>query len=509
MSWCSGLGQEEEIKVGVMEKQGLGQRARNAVMWNTGFNLFRDLLQFAVMLVLVRILTPEAYGKLALVTSIIGFIAVFSYNQFLSYIIQVRDNNQVHYQEHFTAGAVMACILFVVTNIVAWILRRLEVSSEIAPLLHLMSLSFLNAFPCDFRIKMLEREQDWKRLRLLHSSGLIVSAILGVGMAWTGAGVYALLVPGMVVNLPFTLDLCFWLRWRADWTWSWNNYKAAWTFGMTRIASAFTSNGRQLLESTMLTNALGLSGLGIVNRAMGLAQIFCQKFAFQLMYAIYPALTRLESEIVSVARVNGLVLRIVAWVVIPLGTVFSALATPVVLTVYGERWHDVIPLLPFGMLYGAMAALSETANTLLLSRQRPRLCLIVDIVVLVGTCTMLVWVLPLGAKYYLGSLAMVHGITLGLMTYWLLRIGALSHTAVVAAVVPPTITSALAYFVCDFLRHTRLIEVNQFWAAVAYGVLFSLLYLFCLRLIFSRSLSEIVPHLPGSVILSRLLVLPT
>jgi O-antigen/teichoic acid export membrane protein len=61
-----------------VEKKGLGQRARQAVYWNTGFNLFRDLLQFAVMLVLVRILSPDAYGQFGLVTSIIGFISVFA-----------------------------------------------------------------------------------------------------------------------------------------------------------------------------------------------------------------------------------------------------------------------------------------------------------------------------------------------------------------------------------------------------------------------------------------------
>jgi O-antigen/teichoic acid export membrane protein len=71
---------------------GLGQKARAAVVWNAGFNIFRDLVQFVVMLVLVRALAPTAYGEFGFVTSIIGFISVFAFNNFIGYTLQVKND---------------------------------------------------------------------------------------------------------------------------------------------------------------------------------------------------------------------------------------------------------------------------------------------------------------------------------------------------------------------------------------------------------------------------------
>ena len=65
------------------EMNSLGHSARLAVLWNTGFTLFRDLLQFGLTLILARLLTPQEYGQSGLVSSIIGFLMIFSFRSFL------------------------------------------------------------------------------------------------------------------------------------------------------------------------------------------------------------------------------------------------------------------------------------------------------------------------------------------------------------------------------------------------------------------------------------------
>lgn len=484
-----------------------GQKARSAVIWNTGFNLFRDLLQFGTMLVLVRILEPAAYGQFGLVTSVIGFLSIFSFNNFIAHTIQVRDEADVHYQDHFTAGAVMAGTMFVVTNLVAIALRWFENYAPVATLVHVMSLTLLLEWPCELRRKMLERQFDWKRLRLLHACGLLASAVLAIGLAAAGAGVYALLVPGMTVTLPFIYDLFVRQRWRPDWTWSWANYRAAWHFGLKRIGSGMAGTGRLLIESATLVKVLGYGPLGILNRALGLAAMFCSKFASQLMYATYPILTRLNPNPENIARVNGLVLRIVAWVAIPMAAVLSALATPVVHTVYGRQWLEVIPLLPWTMLGGVLIALAQTANSLLLAQQQPTRCLIADLCVLAGTVTMLLLVLPRGIKPYLIGLATVQLAALALLSVWLCSAKALKPSGIVWAVAPPLAGAGVAWLLCELARVALGADVADFWSAVVYGSGFALLYLAALRLLFPQRLGEIVFYLPARDTIGRLLIL--
>src|SRR5690242_6343399 len=66
----------------------LGRKAVSGVFWTAGLNVFRDFVQFGVMLVLVRLIAPESYGKFALVMAIMTFLNVLSHRVFLEYTLQ-------------------------------------------------------------------------------------------------------------------------------------------------------------------------------------------------------------------------------------------------------------------------------------------------------------------------------------------------------------------------------------------------------------------------------------
>ena len=189
-------------------------RAKHALVWNAAFNIFRDFLGLIVMLVLVRLLKPEQYGQFALVTAIIGFISVFAHQNFIAHTLQVRDDSNVHYQDHFTAGGPIQITMFAITNVVAIGMRYFDDYAGIAILVHTMSIGFLLEWPCELRLKMLERSLNWRRLRLLHAIGLVASSAVAIAAGFLGAGVYALLLPGLLVPLPFIFDLFFLQKWR-------------------------------------------------------------------------------------------------------------------------------------------------------------------------------------------------------------------------------------------------------------------------------------------------------
>ena len=74
-------------------------KARSAVIWNTSFNFFRDVLQFATMLVLIRLLLSEAYGHFSFVTSIVGFLTIFAFGNFIAQALQVKEEGEARFQE--------------------------------------------------------------------------------------------------------------------------------------------------------------------------------------------------------------------------------------------------------------------------------------------------------------------------------------------------------------------------------------------------------------------------
>ncbi|MCI5158353.1 MAG: hypothetical protein D3906_07895, partial [Candidatus Electrothrix sp. AUS1_2] len=253
----------------------LARKARLSVYWNTGFNLFRDTLQFAVMLVLVRLVAPEAYGQFGMVNSIVGFVSVFSFHNFIAHTLQIRGDEPILYQEHFTAGAILQIGLFLLINVVAVLLRYVHEYAPLSPLLHVLSLTFLLEWPCELRRKMLERQLDWKHLRLLHAAGLFVSSVLAVCIGLAGEGVYALLIPGLFVTLPFIFDLFIIQQWRPTWQWNTKDFMPALEFGLNRMGSELITKLRPLLENGFIVHIFGYTAGGLIEYRFVTAYLQC------------------------------------------------------------------------------------------------------------------------------------------------------------------------------------------------------------------------------------------
>ena len=406
-----------------MSTENLSQKAKLAVYWNTGFNLFRDLLQFGVMLVLVRIIPPEAYGKFGLVNSIIGFISIFSFTSFIAHSLQVRNIDDIDYQTHFTAGFFIQLIVITITLITAFILSFISNYKEISLLVAIMAIVFILDLPSQTQIKQFEKKLDWKRLRILHGIGLIASSLLAIIMALSGAGVYALLIPGLLTTLPFIYELFIKNKWRPNWTFNKSKFKEVLKFAFAQSGTGLTTKLAPLIESSFLTSIIGFYSFGIYGRAFGLARMVSDKFVSQLLYATYPVLTNIDSKSEQFKKAVSTLIIIIITFIIPIAIIFSLNAESIVLVLYGNKWIAVIPLLPFAIVIVSLTALNNTFYNILLSFYKQNLLFIISVTSLFINILLLLLILNKGISYYLSGLLILQVLLLKDILVFLLDLG--------------------------------------------------------------------------------------
>lgn len=469
----------------------LAEKARTGVLWVTGLNVFRDLLQFGTMLVLVRLLAPKAYGEFSLISSVMVFFTVFSFRSFLEHTLQLRPGETVDYQSHFTAGCAMQFGMFALVNVTAGVLRHFPKYTEIAPILHVTSIFFVLDWTSELRVKMLERELNWKRLRTLQAAGIVGNSTLAIVLAKLGLGVYALVLPGMMATLPFIWDLFFRFGWRPDWTWNSANYRAAWSYGWTRIMAGMLTTARPVIEGAVIVQFTGFSQLGFMSRAVGLSVLCCQKMPSVLTMTLYPVLTRMARKSEAFERANSLVLRLVAWMAIPCAILFSLVAHPLVRLVYGSKWDAAIPLLPYALAGGTAGALYQTTTMLMLADIQHRGCAVAEFLTLGSLVVCLFVVLPHGIAPYLGAVAVVQGIVLLWMLWSLRRTGALSRRAIVRGVIAPLAAGAAAWLVCGLLPPAASV-----WSVAGVSALFGITYGLGIWGICPNEMRELVAYIP-------------
>ncbi len=483
----------------------IGQRARLAVLWTTGLSVLRDAVQFALMLVVVRIMPADAYGQFGLVNTVIGFMMVFSSREFIAHTLIVRDDAEVNYQDQFTAGCVIQTSLFVLGNILALVLRFVPSYAPVAPLLHVMSVSFLLDLPSELRLKMLERRMDWRRLRTVEAVGIVSGALMTLGLAVAHMGAYALLIPSFAIPICFAVDLFIIERWRPTFEWHASRYRSSGEFGLRRILSVSFVSGSSLLESSTIARVAGYAVLGVFGRAMGMAALFCQRVASLLMAALYPVLARIPKASESYQRASALVLRTVVWMVVPIAVGVSLQRGDIVTTLYGNRWTTVVPLVPAAMAVGAVMAAVQASYSLLLANQNARQCLYADLWRLVGMGAGVVLVMPFGLEAYLASLIAVHGVALALVLGFLIQGKGIGLRGIWTAMLPAGAAVVLAVLAAEATRALVLGALPAIPRLLIYGGVFGGIYLLALRLLFPALLHEVIGYLPVAGRMHRLL----
>lgn len=483
----------------------LRESARQAIVWSAGLTVARDVLQFVQMLVLARLLDPTTYGLAALTATFVGFIGIAAFQHIIPHVLQVPED-QVNYSEHFTAGLFVNGCLFVLSNLVAAGLRLSEQYAPVAPLLHLASVSFLIAVPADLRLKMLEREHAWRRIRNVQFIALLVSISSGISMALMDAGVYSLIVPGILSTSVIAADLLVVKRWRPTWGWDPESYAGTMKFGANRVASNALNGGRGLLQNTLITAQGQFATLGAFVRADAMAGLFCTRIGQQTTSALYPIITRTLPGSGKFQQITALALRAVAWTVIPIAAFASLEATPIVRTLYGHMWEASIPLVPWTMAAAVATSIGATAYSFLLANDQARQCLRSDTVAFVlAACTMLV-VIPQGLGAYVMAAACVQAFVAAVLVCLLLTTQGIRAAGVALALLPPLAAAVAASGVAALMR-LLLQDAPELAGLACTWVVFTFTYLAVLRLVFTGSLTELVHYLPGSRSIARALLL--
>jgi O-antigen/teichoic acid export membrane protein len=488
-----------------IEEQSKGPAARAALLWGGLFTLVRDVLQFVTMLVLVRMLSPADYGAFALAQTFLGLLSVVSFNVFITHALQVRNPSEIDWQAHFTASVAINGVLAIITLLVSWSISYSPIYAEAVLPLAVLSLVFLVEIPGSMRHRMVQVTHDWKRFRLILVAGGLLGSSAGITIALLGGGIWALVVQPILLGLPAAIDLLLIEKWRPDWTWSWPRYRDTAHFGVNRIGSGAVQRGSKVVEQSILTSTYDFTGLGMFTRAIGLATLIAGRIGAIALDSLYPVITRAEVRSDQFKRYSSLVLRGVAWVIVPAAGVLALTAEDLVNTVYGPQWTEVIPLMPFAAAVAGLGGLTIAASNLLLANNEARAQLVLDTVssFIVVICAFVF--IPIGMQQYLAALVF-HGLTIfALSTGILISKQGMTFSAAVSALFPAIMACGAAVMAVIAARSQLGVSDVLILRLALDALLFGGVYIAILRLVFSDLLAEILNVVPFGSRMCRLL----
>lgn len=323
----------------------LQKKTASAAKWSALDVFMRQGVQFAVSIVLARILTPEDFGIIALLAVFIGVAGVFIDSGFSSALIQRQnitptDESTVFFF-NLAIGAIASLLLCTAAPWIAAFFKQ--------PTLKLLTYAmafnlFVNTFG-SIHNTLLSKEMNFQIIAKVGVFSSIVSGTLAVYLASQGYGVWSLAGNSIAMSVVTVLLLWIWHPWRPVWTFSFASLRSLFRFGGYEMAATLTDVVSTNLYLIMIGKMYSARDVGFYDRGQRTQQLPITLMMNVINRVAYSAFTVVADDKARLVRGLRHAQAISMLVNTPVLVSVIILAEPLVLALFGKQWLPCVPIL--------------------------------------------------------------------------------------------------------------------------------------------------------------------
>ena len=443
-----GLSPEHELATDHLT-QDIGRRSRRGGAVLLGAQMVRVLGQMATLVVLARLLPPQAFGLLAMVAAIGLVLDLIKEFGLSSATIQRSDITHAQVSALFWinagVGAVLAALLFVTAPLIADFYRE----PELEGIARWLALGFVASGLTVQHWALLRRQMRFKAIAGMETTADLASFAAAIALAWHGAGYWALVVQRLIP--PILLLLASWAicRWRPSRPGRAAGVRALLGFGASVTGSQLSTAFARSVDQILIGWLWGPAVLGLYERTTRLLLVPINTINAPVYAAAMPALSRLVDDPARYRSMFCQVMQKLGLLTMPLFALAAVTADWVVDILFGPAWHQAIPLVALFSVSATFLPVLMAVGLLFLTQARTTDMLRATGLDAVISVTAIVAGLPWGVTGVAASIALVGVLVRTPLAFWLAaRRGPVGVGAVWRAIAPPaSIALAIAAIV--------------------------------------------------------------
>lgn len=296
-----------------------------------------------VEIILARLLFPDDYGLIALVSVFISILNVFVDSGLGNALIQKKDADELDFSSVFWFNiACCAClyaILYLVSPAIAGFYRR----SELTPVLRVLGIQILISGVKNVQQAYVSRTLQFKRFFFATLGGTVGAALIGIWMAWRGYGVWALVIQQLFNAVVDTAILWMTVKWRPHWLFSFARLKGLLSYGWKLLVSSLLDTGYRELRQLLIGRIYSSADLAFYNRGQRLPHVFINNINTAIDSVLLPTMSREQDNRERVKQMTRKAIQTSTYVMAPLmmGLAFTGeLFVRLILT---EKWIPAVP----------------------------------------------------------------------------------------------------------------------------------------------------------------------
>ena len=310
-------------------------------------------VSFIVSIVLARLLAPEMYGTIALVTVFTTVLNVFVDSGLGNALIQKKDADEIDFSTVFYFNLTICLFLYAAVFAVAPAIARFYNDLELVPIIRVLSLTIVISGIKNVQQAYVSRTLQFKRFFFSTLGGTIGAAIIGITMAYKGFGVWALVIQQIFNATVDTLILWVTVKWRPKAVFSFERLKGLASYGWKLLVSSLLDTVYNNVRQLIIGKLYSAADLAYYNKGKQFPNLVITYVNVAIDSVLFPVISANQDDTAQVKKMTRRAIQTSSFVIWPVVMGLAACAESIVKILLTEKWLPCVPYLQiFCFTYG-------------------------------------------------------------------------------------------------------------------------------------------------------------
>lgn len=329
-----------------MASQSLKDKTVKGVGWSAADAFLGQGVTFVVGLVLARLLTPEEYGLIGIVTIFTTVMLGIVDSGLSSALIRKKDVTDDDYSTLFIVNFMISVLMYLCLFYSAPYIAKFFERPQLIELCRAMGLLLIFQSVSIVQYTILSRNVNFKPKTKASFISAVTSGLIGIVMAFFGFGVWSLVI--QMLSRQLLYSLCLWLinKWRPKLRFSFDSLKYMWGFGWKLLVSGLLNRIWDELYQTVVGKFYNPSTLGQYTRSKQYAQIFSSNLTSVVQRVCYPVLAQVQDDKSRMISAYRRIIKMTMFVTAISMFSIAAVSESLIYCLIGPQWYQAATFLP-------------------------------------------------------------------------------------------------------------------------------------------------------------------
>ena len=302
------------------------------------------VVSLLVQIVLARLLSPEAFGIMAILLVVTNIADALAQGGLGSALIQRSESDDTIISTAFWLSVALALALFLAILLLAPILEGFYGMSGLRAYLSVLSLVVLFNSANSIQRSILQKAMDFKSLSAATIISAIVSGAIGVVAAFAGLGVWALVAQSLSQSAATCITMALKVPWKPTLTFRRQEARGLFSYGWKVAATSILGVFYSGISDLVVGRACSATALGYYSQGRKYPMAIISMGTNAIQNVVFPALALRQKDRGAFVQAMRRALQTGTFIIAPLSFFCAAAAEPLVTILLTEKWLPCVPI---------------------------------------------------------------------------------------------------------------------------------------------------------------------